>query len=51
MEDPPGSYRAEWVNPASGTVIETKDYKSSGAELILVTPKYLTDIALRMRNI
>ncbi len=51
MEVPPGSYRAEWFNPASGKVIDSKDYKSSGAKLILLTPKYLTDIALRMRSI
>lgn len=51
MDVPSGKYRAEWINPATGKVIDSKDYNCSGTKLIMLTPGYFTDIALRMRNI
>jgi hypothetical protein len=47
----PGKYRIEWVNPASGFIIESGERECKEEQLALTTPKYLTDIALRMRRI
>jgi hypothetical protein len=46
-----GKFRAEWVNPATGFVIDSKEYEAGNGEIILPTPRYFFDIALRMKRI
>ena len=48
---PSGKYKAEWINPASGTVIESNDQECLVEKLVLQTPLYMADIALRMKRI
>ena len=47
----PGTYKVEWINPPSGTVMKSSDLESKDGKLILDTPLYLSDIALRIRRI
>ncbi len=46
---PAGSYRLEWVDPASGSVKKSEAVRWRGGDLALTTPPYLLDVALRMR--
>ena len=45
---PHGKYIIEWINPSSGTLIDSSLQDWKGGTLILKTPQYQTDIALRM---
>ncbi len=45
---PAGSYRAEWVDPATGSVLGTESFEHGGRERTLTTPEYTVDIALRI---
>lgn len=47
----PGKYRIEWIKPASGFIIESDELECTAENVTLATPKYLTDIALRMRRV
>jgi hypothetical protein len=49
-EVPPGGYRLEWIDPASGTVKGVDDIRWDGGDLKVTTPVYATDIALRMKK-
>jgi hypothetical protein len=44
----PGSYRAEWVNPATGEGIASENFEHSGGPREFLTPLYAIDIALRI---
>jgi hypothetical protein len=46
---PPGNYRAEWVDPATGSVIRTENFKHDRRERTLTTPVHAVDFALRLR--
>jgi hypothetical protein len=46
---PAGDYRLEWIRPKTGEVIDVKMLGWSGGDLVLTTPAYSLDIALRMR--
>jgi hypothetical protein len=46
----PGSYRADWVNPANGAVIGTETFHHDGGNRSLETPAYSVDIALRVKR-
>ena len=46
----PGQYRAEWVSPASGTVLETTMLAHKGGVRRLRTPRYEVDVALRIKR-
>jgi hypothetical protein len=46
-----GKFRVEWITPSSGTVIKTYVVESSDGRLILYTPLYTCDIALRIKRI
>lgn len=46
-----GKFRAEWVDPVTGFVIDSKEYDAANGEIVLPSPRYLTDIALRMRRL
>jgi hypothetical protein len=41
----------EWVNPSSGVVIASNALESKGGDTVLETPRYFTDIALRMKRL
>ncbi len=47
---PAGTYQADWVDPASGRVIESKKVEPQGGNFALVAPKYTIDIALRINR-
>jgi hypothetical protein len=51
LDIPSGKYEAEWINPASGEIIETTVHEHEGGRLVLITPRYYMDIALRMKGI
>jgi hypothetical protein len=46
-----GNYRIEWINPSSGELIDSSHQVLEGGDIILHTPRYYTDIALRMKSI
>jgi hypothetical protein len=46
-----GNYKAEWIHPASGTVMKSYDMENKDGKLLLDTPLYMTDIALRVKRI
>ena len=48
VELPRGTYRAEWVSPASGRVTGSDKIVSPGGSKTLATPRYAVDIALRI---
>ena len=43
-----GRYRAEWVNPRTGTVDKSQDIDHKGGLAALSSPRYELDVALRM---
>ena len=45
---PSGSYRAEWVDPASLTVLGSQDFQHLAGTRALITPTYAVDLALRL---
>jgi hypothetical protein len=46
---PAGTYRAGWVEPASGKVLKEETFTHDGAERKLVAPAFEEDAALRVR--
>jgi hypothetical protein len=47
---PSGTFIIEWLNPSTGALIESSRKSWKGGDLILQTPLYNTDIALRMKS-
>jgi hypothetical protein len=47
---PPGNYKAEWLDPASYSVLATDEFKQSGATRSMDTPSYTVDVALRIKR-
>jgi hypothetical protein len=47
---PPGSYKAEWIDPASYTVLSSESFHHAGGTHNLKTPDYTVDIALRIKR-
>ena len=47
---PPGNYKAEWIDPASYSVLATDEFKHSGATRSMDTPPYTVDVALRIKR-
>jgi hypothetical protein len=43
----PGEYQVEWVEPATGRVLQSENIRHEQAMLELTTPKYAVDIAFR----
>jgi hypothetical protein len=43
-----GRYRAEWLNPRTGAFDKAQDLSHEGGKLILASPSYQEDIALRL---
>jgi hypothetical protein len=48
LEVPPGAYLVEWVDPVSGKILESQSVAHDGGGLVLHTPGYTIDIALRI---
>lgn len=46
----PGKYRAEWVNPVTGGVDGSSTFTHTGGPKHLMSPRFDTDIALRVRR-
>lgn len=47
---PGGTYKAEWVNPALGSVLNSATFVHQGGNRELSTPAYELDIALRIKR-
>jgi hypothetical protein len=45
-----GPYRAEWVDPPTGKVVESSDFVHTGGNRRFTTPRYTVDVALRIRR-
>jgi hypothetical protein len=43
-----GHYRVEWLNPRTGAIDNAQDLSHGGGKLMLVSPSYQEDIALRL---
>jgi len=50
VELPEGTYRAEWMNTKTGKVDKTETFRHIGGNRTLSSPKYVDDIALRIRR-
>lgn len=46
-----GTYRAEWVNTKTGKIDKTETFQHINGNRIFSSPKYIDDIALRIRTI
>jgi hypothetical protein len=47
---PTGSYRADWIDPASGNVLASQNIDQQGGKYTLSAPHYTIDIALRIKR-
>jgi hypothetical protein len=47
---PGGSYKADWVDPATGLVLASETFVHRGANRTFTTPKHVVDIALRIKR-
>jgi hypothetical protein len=48
---PAGTYKADWVDPASGSVVRTEAITHKGGNRPFTTPTHSVDIALRIKRI
>jgi hypothetical protein len=46
---PAGTWSLEWLDPVTGAVIRSDNLDWSGGDLLLTTPAYAIDVALRMK--
>jgi hypothetical protein len=47
---PPGVYKVEWVDPASGSVLNSVTLTHQGGNQPLATPEHTVDLALRLKR-
>jgi hypothetical protein len=47
---PAGSYKAEWIDPASGKVVKEETFANADKERRLAAPAFAEDVALRVRR-
>jgi hypothetical protein len=47
---PAGPYQADWVDPATGSVVRTERLDHTGGERMLKTPVHAVDFALRVKR-
>jgi hypothetical protein len=47
---PAGNYILEWIDPPSGSTKNSEKLSWNGGKLMLITPEYPLDIAMRMRR-
>ena len=50
LDLPPGTYKADWVNPSTGAVLGTETFTHAGGHRSVSTPKHAVDMALRIRR-
>ncbi len=50
LDLPAGTYRAEWVDPRNGKVLGDRKLTVSSGDILLESPKYEIDLALRIRR-
>lgn len=48
---PSGTYKADWIDPASGSSLGTLTFTHEGGKKDLVTPEHTVDIALRIKRV
>jgi len=48
---PAGSYKMDWIDPASGLVVGTETFTHSGGDRTLTAPQHSVDIALRTKRV
>jgi len=51
MDLPGGTYREDWVDPASGSIISSATFTHQGGKKNLDTPEHTVDIALRIKRV
>lgn len=51
LDLPGGTYREDWVDPASGSVISSATFMHQGGKKNLDTPEHTVDIALRIKRV
>ena len=47
---PPGTYRAEWVNPVTGKIEKREAVAHQGGVIKFASPRFAQDIAVRVRR-
>jgi hypothetical protein len=47
---PAGSYQADWVDAASGSVISSEKFSHTGGNRTVSTPTHTVDVALRIKR-
>jgi len=47
---PGGSYKADWVDPAIGSLLATETFVHHGGDRLFATPRHAVDIALRIKR-
>ncbi|HUU14148.1 MAG TPA: hypothetical protein VM182_10610, partial [Terriglobia bacterium] len=47
---PAGSYKTDWVDPATGSIVGSTTLEHKGGKRTLTSPKYSVDIALRIKR-
>lgn len=51
LELPAGAYKAEWINTKTGAVDHKSQFTHAGSKRTLASPRYRSDIALRLMNL
>jgi hypothetical protein len=46
---PGGRYKADWVDPATGSIVSTESFTHQGGDRLFTTPQHAVDIALRIK--
>ena len=47
---PAGGYRVEWVSPMTGEVVASQDLRHAGGDCELQPPRFMVDLAFRLRQ-
>ena len=47
---PAGAYQADWVEPATGSILRTDKLAHEGGNVTVTTPEYTVDLALRIKR-
>lgn len=50
LQLPPGNYKAEWIDPATGATLAATDFRQTASTRLIETPTYAVDIALRVKR-
>jgi hypothetical protein len=50
LDLPAGTYKADWVDPSSGSLLSTVTFTHQGGKQNLITPEHTVDIALRIKR-